>query len=94
MSEGPRLIWVWEGIHDSEGWHGSAMDVKVGENDIPYRRADTVVDRAVADKMAAALRRVDKRLNAGYVAPAGIIHEEARAALAAYVEATNDAERS
>ena len=61
----------------------SAQDGKIG--DIPYRRADTVVDKPVAEKMAEALREIERTPGPLVIGPE---REIAHAALAAYEEAT------
>lgn len=59
MSEAPETIWARrECAEAGDKWlqcHLGHDTLKV-DSDIPYRRADTVVSRDVADKMAEALR--------------------------------------
>lgn len=69
----PTERWWWEGEVDDE-------------TGTSYRRADTVVDKDVAEKMAEVLRGIDQAGSEGEFAEALF---KAHAALAAYEEATN-----
>lgn len=81
MSDAPEKI--FHGLHELAG----LLDVSDGRivkgPGAYYRRADTVVGKAEAEKVVAALRRIDRDWDGE---PEDM--QEAREALAAYEEAT------
>ena len=85
MSEAPKRAWfevILEDV-DEAGEHWTCYQVGLEAGDVDgteYRRADTVVDRDVADKLAAAVRTLGKLptpTNVRFVARALAAYEEA-----------------
>lgn len=86
MPEAPETLWAAdaEGTQFHECRQFEVYDKPTGAG-IPYRRADTVVDRDVAAKMAAALERCQDDLP-----PHSSCQRALDDALAAHQEATSD----